>query len=75
MANVVVTGGAGFIGHNVVNKLLAEGHEVTVVDNLSKGDIKNLGDLINRYYVSSENRFYKALKEFERYRKSKKRKK
>ena len=42
MAKVVVTGGAGFIGHNIVNKLLEDGHEVLVVDNLSKGDIKNL---------------------------------
>jgi UDP-glucose 4-epimerase len=35
--NVVVTGGAGFIGSWVTRTLLAEGHEVTIVDNLSKG--------------------------------------
>lgn len=34
---VLVTGGAGFIGSWVTPTLLAEGHEVTVVDNLSKG--------------------------------------
>ncbi len=34
---VVVTGGAGFIGSNLVDRLMAAGHRVTVVDNLSGG--------------------------------------
>ena len=34
---VVVTGGAGFIGSNLVDRLLAAGHEVVVYDNLSTG--------------------------------------
>ena len=33
----VVTGGAGFIGSNLVDRLLADGHEVTAYDNLSTG--------------------------------------
>jgi dTDP-L-rhamnose 4-epimerase len=33
---VLITGGAGFIGSNLANKLVAAGHEVTVLDNLSK---------------------------------------
>ena len=37
-----MTGGAGFIGSNVVDGLLAAGHEVTVVDNLSTGKRENL---------------------------------
>ena len=36
---VVVTGGAGFIGSNLVDALLADGHTVTAVDNLSTGRI------------------------------------
>ncbi len=39
---VLVTGGAGFLGSNLVGKLLHEGHEVVVIDNLSMGKIENL---------------------------------
>lgn len=38
----LVTGGAGFIGSTLVDRLLAEGHEVTVVDDLSRGRLANL---------------------------------
>lgn len=40
----LVTGGAGFIGSNLVDRLLAEGHSVDVVDNLSSGKLANLAD-------------------------------
>ncbi len=39
---VVVTGGAGFIGSHLVDRLIQEGHEVVAVDNLSTGKRKNL---------------------------------
>lgn len=42
MARILVTGGAGFIGSNLTDRLLAEGHEVTVVDDLSTGSLRNL---------------------------------
>jgi len=38
----LVTGGAGFIGSSIVDRLLAEGHSVDVVDDLSSGSLKNL---------------------------------
>lgn len=40
--NVLVTGGAGFIGSHLVAALVADGHAVTVVDNLSTGNLSNL---------------------------------
>jgi UDP-glucose 4-epimerase len=41
---MMVTGGAGFIGSNLVDRLLAEGHTVDVVDNLSTGSLANLAE-------------------------------
>ncbi len=37
MSRVLVTGGAGFIGHHLVGRLVARGDEVVVLDNLSRG--------------------------------------
>jgi UDP-glucose 4-epimerase len=42
---VLVTGGAGFIGSHLVERLLADGHEVTAVDNLATGREGNLSQL------------------------------
>jgi UDP-glucose 4-epimerase len=35
--NILVTGGAGFIGSHIVNTYIEAGHIVTVIDNLSSG--------------------------------------
>lgn len=42
MANFLVTGGAGFIGSNLVEALVSDGEAVRVVDNLSTGRLENL---------------------------------
>ncbi|MFI5303289.1 MAG: NAD-dependent epimerase/dehydratase family protein [Nitrospiria bacterium] len=39
---ILVTGGAGFIGSHIVDRLVLEGHEVVVVDNLSTGKERNI---------------------------------
>jgi UDP-glucose 4-epimerase len=42
MAKVAVTGGAGFIGSNLVERLISEGYEVEVIDDLSTGLLSNV---------------------------------
>jgi UDP-glucose 4-epimerase len=48
MRKVLVTGGAGFIGSNVVDALVARGDQVRVLDNLSTGKLSNLADVKSR---------------------------
>jgi len=40
--DVLVTGGAGFIGSRIAERLLSEGHQVTIADNFSTGSEKNI---------------------------------
>src|SRR3990167_1083212 len=61
---VLVTGGAGFIGSHLAEALLDKGHDVTILDNLSTGRLKNIahleknpnfhiviGDILNEFLV------------------------
>jgi UDP-glucose 4-epimerase len=51
---ILVTGGAGFIGSNLVDTLLDAGHEVAVVDDLSTGRRENLAGALDRGAVLHE---------------------
>lgn len=51
MAKILVTGGAGFIGSTLVDKLISAGHELVVIDNLSSG---------RKDYVNNKAKLYKT---------------
>jgi len=64
--NILITGGAGFIGSNLALALQKQGHNLTIIDNLSSGDLENLkeynGNLI-RGDVSKKELFNELKKE------------
>jgi UDP-glucose 4-epimerase len=43
--NILITGGAGFVGSHLADKLIGEGHEITVIDDLSTGRYSNVAHL------------------------------
>ena len=45
--NILITGGAGFIGSALSRRLLSEGYKVTVIDDLSTGSRENIQDMFN----------------------------
>ena len=45
MESVLVTGGAGFIGSNIAEALLAQGRQVVIFDDLSTGKMENVLDI------------------------------
>jgi nucleoside-diphosphate-sugar epimerase len=68
-STILVTGGAGFIGSHIVDRLLDEGVKVRVVDNLSTGEQKNLVQhqgKKNLQFVEGDIRNYDLLKKLTR---------
>lgn len=51
-ARCLVTGGAGFIGSHLVERLLADGHSVTLLDDFSSGRMENLQSVATAPYLS-----------------------
>ena len=49
---ILVTGGAGFLGSHLCDRLLAEGHEVVAMDNLITGSTDNIAHLIGNQHFS-----------------------
>jgi len=50
--HILVTGGVGFIGSHLVERLLAEGHSVTIIDDLSTGRLSNLQQVLSNPKLS-----------------------
>ena len=57
----LITGGAGFIGSNLVEKLIARGDQVVVLDNLSTGSAKNLSSINEKITFQEGNILDKAV--------------
>ena len=51
----VVVGGAGFIGSNIVDKLVEQNHEVVIIDNLSTGKMENINPKASVEYIDISN--------------------
>ena len=47
MKKILVTGGCGFIGSNIVRRLVKEGYDVKVIDDLSAGNKDNIKDCLD----------------------------
>ena len=45
--NIVITGGSGFVGSYLCEKLINDGHKIVVIDNLLTGSTENISDLMN----------------------------
>jgi len=58
MKKILVTGGAGMIGSNLVKRLVKEGNEVYVIDNLWRGKIEYLNDEYGNPVIPIESHFY-----------------
>lgn len=59
--NVLVTGGAGFIGRWVTKRLLKDGHQVWIIDNLANSSTKNIEEF--SYYENFRHFIYGDIKE------------
>lgn len=60
MSHVLVTGGAGFIGSNLVKRLVQDGHTVDVVDNMCNGNLSNFDGLRCRTFIGDLHEIYES---------------
>ena len=65
MKNILVTGGAGFIGTNLIKRLLSEGHKVLSIDNYSTGKRENEQNNCKYYDIDINNKSIVDREEFQ----------
>ena len=63
MARYLVTGGAGFIGSHTVDRLVADGHQVRALDDLSSGKLENLAQVRDQVeFIKADLREHEAVR-------------
>jgi nucleoside-diphosphate-sugar epimerase len=63
-AHYLVTGGAGFIGSNIVRALVERAEKVRIIDNLSTGKIENIADILNHVeFINGDIRYIHTVME------------
>ena len=69
--NILVTGGSGFIGSHLCKRLIKEGHQIVVIDNLSNGSKENLNGIYDNpqftFYEFDVNNTIKLRGVFDKY--------
>lgn len=58
MKRILVTGGCGMIGSNLVKRLVKEGHDVYIIDNLWRGKLEYLNDQYGKPVINLDTHFY-----------------
>lgn len=58
MSKILVTGGCGMIGSNLVKRLVKEGHDVSVIDNLWRGKLEYLNDADGKSAIDLNTRYH-----------------
>lgn len=58
MSKILVTGGCGMIGSNLVKRLVKEGHDVNIIDNLWRGKLEYLNDESGKPVIDLDTRFF-----------------
>lgn len=58
MSKILVTGGCGMIGSNLVKRLVKEGHDVSIIDNLWRGKLEYLNDESGSPVIDIDSRFF-----------------
>jgi GDP-D-mannose 3',5'-epimerase len=64
MKKILVTGGAGFIGSNLVKRLIEQGHEVTAIDNLERGKVDFVENVKSLKLIVCDLTDYETMQQF-----------
>ena len=65
MKKILITGGAGFIGSHLAKNLVIDGHDVTIIDNLERGKLEFIQDIIDDVdFIHADLRDYHEIEEY-----------